>query len=182
VSQQPGRMSNLSFRAMTATMAVIDWVYPHIDARVQKFGLAPGMTVVDYGCGPGRYTIRFARAVGPNGKVYAVDTHPLAIRTVQEKRERLGLSNVVPVLAVGYDSGLPDHVADVVCAIDMFFAIPEPTTFLRELRRIVKPDGFLVLDDGHQSRARTKEKLLASGCWTIWQETRDHLKCRPVNE
>ncbi len=163
-------------------MAVMDWVYPHIDARVQTFGITQGMTVVDYGCGPGRYPVRISKLVGPNGKVYAVDIHPLAIQTVQRKQKQLGLTNVVPVLAVGYDSGLPDHVADVVCAIDMFFAIPEPTTLLKELRRIIKPDGFLVLDDGHQSRARTKEKLAASGCWTIWQETRDHLKCRPVHE
>jgi hypothetical protein len=34
------------------------------------------------------------------------------------------------VLAHGYNSGLPEHIADVVCALDMFFGVKEPTTFL----------------------------------------------------
>jgi len=38
-----------------------------------------GMTVVDYGCGPGRYSIKFAEIVGNQGLVYAVDIHELAI-------------------------------------------------------------------------------------------------------
>jgi ubiquinone/menaquinone biosynthesis C-methylase UbiE len=104
----------------------------------------------------------------------------LAIQTVTRKIDNEGLTNIVPVLAHGYHSGLPDHVADVVCAIDMFFGVKEPTTFLGELKRIAKTDGTLIIDDGHQPRKTTKEKILASGYWRIQEETRDHLKCRPV--
>jgi len=38
---------------------------------------------------------------------------------------------------------------------------------------------FKVIDDGQQPRAVTKEQVLASGCWSIVEETADHLKCRP---
>jgi ubiquinone/menaquinone biosynthesis C-methylase UbiE len=138
------------------------------------------MTVVDYGCGPGRYTTRFAQLVGERGKVYAVDIHELAIKAVKAKRARLGLQNVVPVLAQGYDCGLPDHIADVVCALDMFFGIQQPSGFLTELKRITRPDGVLIIDDGHQPRVATKKKILASGVWTIAEETSDHLKCKPA--
>jgi ubiquinone/menaquinone biosynthesis C-methylase UbiE len=79
----------------------------------------------------------------------------------------------------GYDSTLPDDIADVVCAIDMFFIIKEPAAFLGELRRIVKKDGRLVVDDGHQPRSETKNKILDSGFWDIVEETKDHLKCKP---
>ena len=62
----------------------------------------------------------------------------------------------------------------------MFFAIKEPSEFLGELKRIAKENGLLVIDDGHQSREETKRKIEESGHWKIWEETRDHLKCKPT--
>ncbi len=174
------RMPNFAFRIMSATMALKDLVYPTIDKRVLTFGIQQGMTVVDYGCGPGRYTTRFAKLVGKAGKAYAVDVQPLAIEMVKSMITKQDLSNVVPVLAKGYDTGLPDKIANVVCALDMFFALREPTIFLREVRRIAKPEGMLVIDDGHQSRQATLQKIEASGYWRVMEETRDHLKCLPA--
>ena len=179
LKRKPERMPDLHFKSMNILFHIVDFVYPYIDKRVQKFGIGPGMTVVDYGCGPGRYTTRFAKLVGQQGKVFAVDIHELAIESVKKKIVEYGLNNIVAVLAKGYDSSLPDNVADVVCAIDMFFIIKKPTEFLAELKRITKTDGFLVIDDGHQRRSVTKSSILASGHWDIVQETRDHLKCRP---
>jgi len=174
------RMSDVGFRLMSLTFDLIDRVRPYIDQRVIAFGIREGMTVVDYGCGPGRYTTRFAKLVGKRGRVYAVDIHELAIEVVKGKVAKLDLLNVQPMLAQGYDCGLPDHVADVVCALDMFFAIKQPTKFLAELKRITRPDGVLIIDDGHQPRDVTKHKILVSGLWDILVETRDHLKCKPV--
>jgi ubiquinone/menaquinone biosynthesis C-methylase UbiE len=174
------RMSNASFRVMTALFAVSDFVYPHVAQRARAFGIREGMTVVDYGCGPGRYTVRFAQLVGPAGKVYAVDVQELAVDAARRRAERLGLSNVAPVLARGYNCRLPDGVADMGCALDMFFMVREPSVFLRELRRVAKPEGVLVIDDGHQPRSATLAKLHAAGCWVIEGETRDHLTCRPA--
>jgi len=173
------RMSDALFRYMDLTFIYADLFHPYIDERVKTFGIKEGMTVVDYGCGTGRYTIRFARMVGEKGKVYAADIHELAMKRIRRIIARRRLENVIPVLTRGYQSDIPDHAADVICAIDMFFAIQAPEPFLAELRRICKPQGTLVIDDGHQERSVTKEKLLASGCWTIREESDDHLKCSP---
>ena len=62
----------------------------------------------------------------------------------------------------------------------MFFIIKKPTEFLAELRRIIKSDGTLVIDDGHQPRSVTKTKILDSGLWDILEEISDHLKCKLV--
>jgi len=173
------KMSNMSFRMMTLTFNAVDFLYPYVGRRARKFGINEGMTVVDYGCGPGRYTTRFAKLVGEKGKVYAVDIHELAIEAVERKLEKLNLRNVQPVLVHGYDSIIPDNIADVVCAIDMFWIIKEPAQFLKEMKRIAKNDGILIVDDGHQPRRVTRQKILDSGLWDIVEETRDHLKCRP---
>lgn len=174
------RMSDICFKLMNLLFQVVDFIYPYIDKRVKKFGIQPNMTVVDYGCGPGRYAIRFAKLVGEQGKVFAVDIHELAIEAVKKKIDQYGLRNVVPVPAKGYDSTLPDQTADVVCAIDMFHVIKNCTEFLAELKRITKKDGFLVIDDGHQRRLITRSSIQQSGHWDIFEETPDHLKCRPM--
>ncbi len=174
------QMPDLAFRMMSAVMAIEDLVHPMIEKRVVTFGIREGMTVVDYGCGPGRYVTRFARLVGNRGKVYAVDVQPLAIEMVKRKMAKQALENITPVLAKGYDTGLPDKIADTVCALDMFFALREPTTFLREVHRIIRPDGVLIIDDGHQSRQATLQKIIVSRYWRVTEETRDHLKCLPI--
>ena len=178
--RQTERMSGTSFKLMSLTFSVIDVLFPYIDKRVKSFDLQPGMTVVDYGCGPGRYTERFVKLVGGTGKVYAVDIHEMAIETIRRKADKYAWRNVVPLLVNGYNSGMPDHVADMVCALDMFFAIRQPTEFLAELRRIAKTDGVLIIDDGHQPRQATRQKILDSGLWKIVQETNDHLQCVPT--
>jgi len=172
-------MSDTSFRMMTFIFMVMDFFFPYIKKRVRGFGIESGMTVVDYGCGPGRYTTRFAELVCEEGKVYAADIHELAIEAVMKKIKKHNLKNIEPVLVDGYKSGLPDNVADVVCAIDMFFGINNPTEFLEELKRITKSDGVLLIDEVHQPRSAAREKILASGCWDIIEESKDHMKCRP---
>lgn len=79
VSENVARpMSNLSFRIMAWMMGVMDVFYPagRAEHHLSKIPLKPGITVVDYACGPGRYSIPVAVAVGPAGKVYAVDKTP----------------------------------------------------------------------------------------------------------
>ena len=63
--------------------------------------------------------------MGPKGKVYAVDIHELAIEVVKRKIEKHGFNNIGPLLIKKYNSTLPDNVADVICAIDMFFCYQE---------------------------------------------------------
>ncbi len=94
------RMPSIAFRLMGVTMALEDWLHPTIDRRVLTFGIRAGMTVVDYGCGPARYTPRFAKLVGSSGKVYAVDIQPLAMEAVKQKMAKEHLDNIVPVLVL----------------------------------------------------------------------------------
>lgn len=173
------RMPDFAFRMMSAVMVLEDWLFPHLDKRIAGFDIREGMTVVDYGCGPGRYTVRFSKLVGEAGKVYAVDVQALALQYVGQKMEAQGLKNILPVLADGYQTDIPNHSADMAFALDMFFGVSDPVALLAELHRIVRPEGILILDDGHQSRERTFEKLGWSGKWEVVQASQDHLRCSP---
>ena len=50
--------------------------------------------MVDYGFGPGRFTLLTAKLVGPKGKVFAVDIQPLDMSMIKKKAARLSLTNI----------------------------------------------------------------------------------------
>ena len=129
----------------------------YIPRRINLFDVHDSMTVVDYGCGSGRYTLFFSEKVGMSGNVYAVDIVPEIIKKIEKMVCRKKMTNVIPVLANGYHSGLQSGMADRIFAIDIFHLIRDVALFLFELRRIIKEDGVLYIDYGHQP----KEQALA---------------------
>ena len=172
------KIPNLAFRCMTLTYRIMDFFY--FDKKyMETIGLQPGQTVIDYGCGPGRYIKIASERVGKTGIVYAVDIHRIALQYVERKINRYGLTNVKIRLADGYFTGLPDHTADVVYALDMFHMISDPDAFLTELHRLTKPGGRLIIEDGHQPRVSSRYKILKSGKWEISKETNRFLTCIP---
>jgi ubiquinone/menaquinone biosynthesis C-methylase UbiE len=173
------RMPDIGFRMMSFMFRLKDIFFP-IDKRIDTFGIRKGFTVIDYGCGPGRYLTKVSGLVGEKGKVYAADIHELAIKSVKKKMEKCSLRNIEPVLVEGYSCPIDDHTADIIYAVDMFHMIKEPEPFLKELHRLLKRDGFLIIDDGHQSRTEAKTKINNSKIWNITEETKDHLKCTPA--
>jgi len=168
-------MRNTEFKAMQGFMAFVDHVHPYVAARAESFGVKPGMTVIDYGCGPGRYTVEFAQLVG-DGMVYAVDLLDIALEQTGKRLDKLGLTNVSLVKAAGYDTGIPDGVADMVLAIDMIHHIDDVPALLQEISRISKPDASLVFSGGHMSRRAVKSRVSAGGGWQIVEEQKHFLR------
>lgn len=173
------RIPAIAFRMMSF-MIEQKYKFLPLDARIDTFGIKEGFTVIDYGCGPGGYLKQVSRLVGENGKLYAVDIHELAIKSVKKKIEKYDLKNVEPVLAEGYSCDINDYTADLIYAVDMFHMIREPSPFLKELHRLLKKEGVLIIDDGHQSRNETKMKINKSKIWNITKESEDYLECTPI--
>lgn len=141
--------------------------------RVEKIPLRAGMAVVDYGCGPGRYALPMARLVGPEGKVFAVDIQPLAISTVREKAARESLTNVEAMLVDSYATGIQGSSIDLVLLVDTLHQIGDCGALLREIHRILKPDGVLFMDPGHMKLPRAEEIVEGTGLFSI-AERRGH--------
>jgi len=171
------RMPDAAFRMMQFFFRITD-LFIQTDRKLDSFGILPGFTVVDYGCGPGRYIRKASALVGAEGRVIAVDIHELALRAVEKLAVKHSLKNVTTALTDGKKVSLPGHVADIVYALDMFHMVRYPTDFLRELARICKPGGILILEDGHQPRETARTKLEESGAWEIISGNREHLTCR----
>ena len=76
-------------------------------------GITLGATAADIGCGPGAEAAVLAEAVGPGGRVYAVDADPQAVRLAAELARRAGLSQVSTDVADAAATGLPAGSVDV---------------------------------------------------------------------
>ena len=125
-----------------------DWQRP--DEVVRALGISAGETVADVGAGPGYFTLRIARAVGPAGHVYAVDVVPEMVAALRERLDRAGTGNVTPVLASDADPSLPPASCDLVLVVDTFHHFPDGPAYLRLLARALKPGGRIVNIDFHR--------------------------------
>lgn len=74
--------SNLSFRLMALEYRLRDRRQPPLKT-LDEVGVKQGMAVLDFGCGPGEFSLAAAELVGSAGTVYALDIHPLAIKSVK---------------------------------------------------------------------------------------------------
>ena len=155
------------------------WFYKFTDLiwnprrHLKKIPLKEGMVVVDYGCGPGRYTIPIAKLVGSKGKVFAVDIQPLAIKTVKEKAARQGLTNIETILVDSYNTGIKGSNIDLILLIDTLHLINDHHALFREIHRLLKQDGFLFMDPGHMKMSKAREIVESTGFFTI-VECRGH--------
>lgn len=148
---------------------------------LKKIPLKEGMTIVDYGCGIGRYTLPVAESVGLNGKVIAVDIQPLAIKTVKEKAARRGLTNVEVILVDSYNTGIQDSSIDIVLLIDTLHMIEHCDALLQEFYQILKQDGLAFIDRGHLKMSRVMEIVASTDLFTIVDCWERDMLVAPIN-
>ncbi|MEI7661801.1 MAG: class I SAM-dependent methyltransferase [Bacteroidota bacterium] len=175
------RMPDWAFKIMAFMFNSVD-LFKSPGRRLDSFNILKGQTVVDWGCGTGRYLKQASELAGETGTVYAVDIHRLAVEAASGMAKRYRLENVRPLLTDGKTVGIPPATAHLVYALDMFHMVSDTKGFLQELCRITRPDGTLILEDGHQQRALAREKVVNSGCWEIVEETKSHMKCIPKKQ
>lgn len=146
-----------------------EWQKP--DELVRALKLSPGAVVGEVGAGPGYFTLRLARAVGPSGKVIAVEVVPEILAVLQERLAATGVANVSPVLSPGDDPRLPPGACDLVLVVNTFHHFPEEVASLRKLAAALRPGGRLVNVDFHKRELPvgpppehkvTREEFLAS--------------------
>jgi ubiquinone/menaquinone biosynthesis C-methylase UbiE len=118
--------------------------------KLEKAELKSNDVILDYGCGPGSYTIVAAEMVGPLGTIHAADINPFAIEKVRLKSERKGLYNI-QTITTDCKTSLDDNSIDKITCFDTFHDINDKKCVLEEFYRVLKPNGILVLDDHHFS-------------------------------
>lgn len=126
-------------------------------------GPLQGATVADVGCGSGFYSFVFGRAVGPGGRVLAIDLNPKAVRYVWETAQRDGVLNVWPRQTLPDDPGLSPESVDLLFLSGMHHLNYGPRSddpvgmlwqerrlFLSRLYDALRPGGRMVIVEGSQ--------------------------------
>ena len=136
-------------------LAVQEWVnrferegrepYDHRFEIVDAAKIQPGSEVADIGTGTGLFVPLLSRAVGPEGKVYAVDIAQDFVEYVREKAEATGLKNVESVQCTERSTELPPNSIDLAFICDVYHHFEYPQSTLASLHRALRPNGEIFM-------------------------------------
>lgn len=164
-----GRLeSDLSYGVMCFWYKMRDFFSPPLN-MLKEADIKPGYKVLDFGCGPGGYSITASRITGDKGRVYALDIHPAAIERVRARAEKEKLDNLKLIQSDG-KTGLDRGSINVVLMYDVFHDLDDKAGVLKELHRVLKPGGTLSFSDHHMGKEKILAELTGEGLFRLKEE------------
>ncbi len=135
--------SERELERLTTQAALVD---PMTRRFFSQAGLAPGMRVLDVGCGPGDVSFLVSDMVGPKGEVVGVDRSPVPLATARARLEQRPLGNVT------FREGDPsemmfDRPFDAVVGRYVLMFQPDPSHLLRGVAKHLRPGGAIVFHE-----------------------------------
>ncbi len=118
-------------------------------------GIRPGMRIADFSVGQGLITALFARAVGPEGRVYGVGSDPGLPDILQGLSRQYRVGNLIPIASTGEDAALPAEGIDLAFLAGGLDQFTDPSALLAAIHRALIPYGTLVAIAPHQDARRT---------------------------
>lgn len=107
--------------------------------------LKPGMTVLDFGCGPGFFTLDMAHMVGPHGRVIASDLQAGMLEKVKNKIQGTELESRITLHQCGNNSINIEEQIDFFLSFYVIHEVPNQAALFHEISSIVKPGGTIFL-------------------------------------
>ena len=144
---------------------------------VESLGIAPGDVVADIGAGDGYFIPWFSKAVGPEGRVYAVEVKDEQIRELEERVQREGLRNVKVVRGAFEDPHLPDGETDLIFTCNTYHHIEDRPGYFARLRTDLSTKGRVAHLDERDDVVGFLRLFQSGGHWSDVEEMR-----REMNE
>jgi ubiquinone/menaquinone biosynthesis C-methylase UbiE len=121
------------------------WQLP--DRVIEELSIDPGDVVADLGAGTGYLAEHLSGAVGPAGRVLAVEIEPSLTAHLRERAENANLDNLTPILASEDDPRLPNRFVDLVVILVTYHHIDHRDTYLQRLLRSLAAGGRIAVID-----------------------------------
>jgi len=122
-------------------------VYDRRNAIVDASCASAGMTVADIGAGTGLFTRLFAKRVGTNGKVYAVDISRTFVDNIVRTSRDAGLTNVIGVVDNDHEVMLPPNSIDIAFVSDTYHHFEYPRSMLASILAALRDGGKMIVID-----------------------------------
>jgi ubiquinone/menaquinone biosynthesis C-methylase UbiE len=120
-----------------------EWQQP--EAVIALLGIGPGDRVADLGAGGGYFAFRLADAVGPSGRVYAVDVQDDMLGYLAQQARERGAANVTVVKAALDDPQLPDGEIDLLFTSNTYHHIADRPAYFRRVLDDLAPNGRVAI-------------------------------------
>ena len=121
------------------------WQQP--EAVIQSLSIQPGDHVADLGAGGGYFTFRLADAVGPAGKVYAVDVDKGSLDYIARRAKEQGYTNVEVILAKYDDPLLPEGGVDLIFTCNTYHHLKNRADYFKSAAQYLRPGGRVAVID-----------------------------------
>jgi len=115
------------------------------DQILETLALRPGQKIADIGAGGGYFSLRFAEAVGSEGKVYAIDTDEESLNFLASEAEERVLDNIETVLVTEDSLPLPEKNLDLVFMRNAYHHLTDRVRYLTKLACLLKPCGRVAI-------------------------------------
>ena len=109
---------------------------------IDKLGVTPNDVVVDFGCGPGFFTIELAKR---SKRVVAIDISPEMLKKVESKATKAKVSNLQFLQSDGKNIQLKDDAVDLILLVTVYHEVGDNEIVLKEFHRVLKPTGKLAI-------------------------------------
>jgi len=119
--------------------------WQHPEWIIEAMQAVSGKHVADIGCHEGYMTVKLAKAVGPGGKIYAVDIDRSKLDKLKVYLKKRGYSNVELITGDNNNPKTPENTLDAILILDTYHEIEEYNTVLSHLKNSLKSDGRLVI-------------------------------------
>jgi cyclopropane fatty-acyl-phospholipid synthase-like methyltransferase len=106
-----------------------------------------GKSVADIGAGSGWFTVRAAKRVGTDGKVYAVEINPDSIAYINKRAVSEGFKNIATILGKTDDPTLPANSVDAVLILKTYHEFAEPVAIMKKVKPAMKKGGLVGIID-----------------------------------
>ncbi len=118
--------------------------------NIKQFALATGMQVADFGSGSGFYTIAIAKAIQPNGRVFAIDIQKELLDKLKNNARQNHLGNIDVIWGDLERLGgtkLRENSLDAVVLANILFQIQNKDAVSLEIKRVLRPNGRVLVVD-----------------------------------
>lgn len=121
---------------------------------IKHLGLSAGNSVADIGAGTGHYTFLISKVVGQEGNVYAIDIQKNILENLAKQAEEKNITNIHTIWGDAENVGgtkLKVDAVDLVLVSNVLFQTESKSSFVHEIKRILKKNGKAVVIDWSES-------------------------------
>jgi arsenite methyltransferase len=156
-----------------------EWQKP--EQVIRALSIRPGDHIADLGSGGGYFTFRLAKAVGPSGKVYAVDIDEGLNQALAKRAREEGYPHIEVILAKVDDPLLPESGVDLIFITNTYHHLQDRIGYFKNAKKYLRPGGRVAVVEfsdkawleniaGHATSPEVVKKEMAEAGYTLENE------------